>query len=322
MTKRSILRCSYFLGVLLCACSVASHADLGVENTQGPGSYQDSVLNLDADLTNQLNFAIGYEQAASSTSTSGDITKTYTAALTFKPLGHYSFGLNGSNSPEMNDARSTGWGANFSYTSAMPEISSDTVAAGEKEAGPENFTWGFSAAYGANILGEYIDYNTYQKKSLRKGKFILLAVDHSDWYSLKQTVCSPGLTCTLFQLIDLNAGYSRYSYDKDIGIFSQRLTRLSGSKGVKNANFGAATGAIDGFPDNSACAGIAVSPLDCLKLEYAWSRTVYVLDQPQEDSSTFTLYYTVLSTLQLKAAYNILSTNVVYTTLGLKWLWQ
>jgi hypothetical protein len=325
MMKRSVIVRKGCLFVALgCIFPALSFADIGVDNTQGPGAYQDSVLNVDADISKQLNFEAGYEQSTSSASTSSDLTKTYTADLTIKNIGHYAFGLSGSNSPEVNDAKSAGFGLNFSYNSATSEaddVDSDTDTASDKDVEPENFTWGYSLAYNVNTLSEYIDYNTYQKRLAKNGKVKLLAVDHSDWYALKQTLFDPSLTCSIFQLFDLNLGYSMYSYDKDVSLFSQRLAKLSGLKGVKNANFGDTTSVIDGFPDYIACAGIAVSPLECLKLEYGWSRTVYVLDQPQEDSSTFTLYYTIWSTLQAKAAYNVLSTQVVYTTLGLTWLW-
>ena len=97
-------------------------------------------------------------------------------------------------------------------------------------------------------MSELIDYNTVQKRLARNGRAKLVAVDHSDWYALKQTHLDPGVTFNIFQVIDLNLGYSKYSYDKDVSVFSQRLAKLSGSKAVRNANFGNTTSLVDGFP--------------------------------------------------------------------------
>ncbi len=347
MNRCKILFLGSSLAALLCALPPLLIADIGVDNTQGPGSYQDSSLNLDANITKQVNFGLGYEQASSSSSVTPNLTKTYTGNISIKSGDHLTFGFNLLGSPEANDTKSSGWGASISYNSAKPAPpeekpgeaavkapdaaqagdhddqgdTQDAAQAADKDEDVEAFTWGCSLAYNAATLSEFIDYNTYQKRLAKNGKAKLVAIDHSDWYDLKQTHADPALTCELFELLDFNLGCSKYTYDKDVSLFSQKLAKLSGTKGVKNGSFGTNTALIDGFPDSVYSAGVSVSPWDSLKLELDWARTSYVLDQPQEDSTTFTVFYTISSTIQLKAGYNVLSTQAVYVLTGVKWIW-
>jgi len=331
MNRAILLFYGFTLAVFFSLYTPALSADAEIDATRGPGTYQDSVLNLDANITKEVNFGLGFEQATSSNSASLDPVKIYTGTLTVKSPEHYTFGLSGTDSPEQNDAKSAGWGVSAAYDSAEGQnwggldkgTAEDTAAglAGENDKEPGNFTWGCSLSYDMDVMSELIDYNTYQKRLTKRGKVVYTAVNHSDWYSLKQSHVDPGVSFSLFQAVDLELGYSKYSYDRDVAVFSQRLAKLSALKIEKSANFGNTTALIDGFPDRISSAGIAVNPWDCLKVEFDWSRTIYVLAQPEEDSSTLNVYYNILSFLQVKAGYNVLSTGAVYTTAGIKWLW-
>jgi hypothetical protein len=274
---------------------------MGMDVTHGPGTYQQSILNIDANVSKIVNFGLVYEQSSSTTSVT--LIKSYTAMVGIKPNKHWGFGLSGSNSPEADSAKSAGWGVNGGYNS-----------------GEGDFTWEVSAAYNGTLSSEYIDYQSL-KAQLRNGKVKYVAIDHSQWMNLKQSDVDPTVTFGLFHVVDLAVGYSKFSYDRDVSVFSQKIAKLTGAKVVRNGNFGGVTSLIDGFPDRIASAGIGVSPLNSFRVSFDWARTDYVLDQPREDSSTYSLEYTFWSALQVKAAYNILAYRDTYTTVGLKWIW-
>ena len=302
--------------VLVFLCPALLMADIGLDVTNGPGVYQDSVLNLGANASKKINIGFGYEQACSTTSTT--MTKTYSADLGYKAGEHWNLGLNVSNSPEANDTKSMGWGISAGYSSETNQENAGNQSSGPAET--QNFTWGIGLAFNSTAMSEYIDYQTL-KARIQKRKIKYVTVEHSQWLDLRQTDLDPSLTFGFFGIVNLNLGYSKYSYDRDVGLFSQRLSSLSGKKAVRNANVDGTLSSIDGFPDRIASAGIGIVPFENASMEYDWSRTVYVLDQPQEDSSTVSLSYTFWSMVNVKASYNVLAYRDTYTTLGLNWVW-
>ena len=94
MTRSGAFLYRCFIAALLCISPGILLADAGIDNTQGPGSYQDSVFNIDANISKQVNIGAGYEQTASSSSASMDPAKTYSGNLNIKAGENYTIGLN------------------------------------------------------------------------------------------------------------------------------------------------------------------------------------------------------------------------------------
>jgi hypothetical protein len=332
MNNPAFLRKPAILFVMLmipALCPAVLRADIGMDVTRGPGSYQDSVLNGEVNASKEVSVGLGYEQATSTASST--LTTTYLASLGYKPDGHWNFGLNGSEAPEADSAKAAGWGLSCGYNSQLND-SSDNKEASPKDEVPvfeksdksvncnKNFTWGANLAYNSMTLSDHVDYQTIKAQVIKR-KISYTTVDHSQWMDLKQTDLDPTFSFEFFGLVDLQVGYANYSYDRNVSVFSQRLSKISAAKTVRNANFGGVNSLIDGFPDRISSAGISCAPLENAKIEFDWSRTVYVLDQPQEDSSTFSIAYKFWSAINVKAAYNVVAYRDIYTSLGLEWVW-
>jgi hypothetical protein len=220
--------------------------------------------------------------------------------------------------PEQNDAKSFGWGVNAVYDSLNSSSSVENSGGGSFQ----NFTVNISLSYNSVIFAEDISYDTLKVRLNKRGQIVSTAqVSYSQWIELRQDCISPIVTLSFFKIIDLTSGYAIYSYNQNVGDFSQKLAKLTSLKTVKNANFSGATSLVNGFPNNIFSVGAAYSIIDDFKINYDWSRTNYELDVPKIDSSTLTLTYTLISTLELKASYNILSNSQVFTGSGIKWIW-
>ena len=286
---------------LLLACPALLRAGIGVDATKGPGIYQSNVLSFDVNLLKTVNLGVGYENTTSTTTAAA--VKSYSANLGFKAGEHWSVTVNGSNSPEAGNSRSSGWGIAGAYNS-----------------GGDEFSWGISLAYGSAFSSEYVDWQTLRTRQAgRKTRYI--STDHSQWMTLQQGCFGPSVSFGIRQHIDLSAGYSKYSYDRDVEDFSQQLSRLSESEIIRNANFDGVTSLIQGFPDHIVSAGIGYNPFGSVRISYDWSRTGYVVAQPMVDSSTIGLSYTFRSIISARFSYTILAYRDVYTTFGVKWLW-
>jgi len=282
-------------------------ADVGLEFMRGSNDYTQDTFNLDINLSSSTSLNFTDEQVVMSSYTS--LVKTYSADLNYKFNEYFNIGVNGSVSPETDDAKSAGWGANAAYNS-----------------GGDDFSWGISLPYSQTTLAQYWQASSVITNARTKKT---RTVASSGWTDLVQSNIAPSINFGLFGAITLNMGYSYYSYNRDLDNFSNNLSRLTGTintaKGARSAattaSFGNLPSLIYGFPVNIYSAGISDEPLDSLTIGYDWSDTTYALEQPEIETSTLSVSYLFGPVIKVKASYESLSNNDVYKTAGIQWLW-
>lgn len=305
-----------FLFVLMAAACPVLRADMGLTATRGPGDYRENLLSLDVKLAPAARLGLGYQQVSSSAAAA--VTRTYSANLTGTFGRHVTAGLSGASTPEVNGERSMAWGTNIGYTG-----------------GGDRLGWGVSFGYTHTLLSEYWQSSRTVDVTNRNGKITgTRTINASGWQNLNQGALTPTLSFSFFGVVDLSLGYSAYAYDRDLLGFSTLLANSSGqtaeTAGPGNSgrtlttttsfDYGGMPSLIDGFPDHVCQAGVSVQPLDKLSVSYTWSRTGYVLDQPEEYSSNVQASYTFFSVLRVSAGCTS-ATNGTYTQAGLQWVW-
>lgn len=300
--------CCIVLSLLLLA-GVVAWADMGLEITQGPDGYRQDLISLDVNATKAVNIGLGYSRAASAFSVAPAVT--YSGSLGMRLNDHFAVRAGGSSSPDAGGEKSVSWGGNISCNGGA-----DAVA------------WSMFLGFNRVVLSEYWESQTTVQHSKGKDPKTTTTTS-SGWQVLRQQSVTPSAYVDLFNTVSLSCGYSSYSYDRNVGEFSDQLARMSESVQYSHGNnsysttvdFGNLSSLIYGFPDHMLSAGAAVIPFKRCRMGYDWSSTAYVLDQPPLRSSTFSIAYTFRDRIGARLGYSMLSTDENYVTVGMQWIW-
>ncbi len=266
-------------------------ADVGLNYTQGSDDFRQHSLALDMSLSRRMNLFLDYSVSRSNSSPAD--TKVYSGFFDLRMNDFVSLGLEVSLSPETEDSRSSGWGIS-----------------GSLNRGESPFEWGVALGYNRTTFSEHATYLTYQANRRRWNS-------RDEWLDLGRQEISPSLFCTLYGLFHARAGVHYYSYDKALDSFSGELSRLSKRTVITTDMLSL----LDEFPERIVSSGVSVVPLEKLIFSLDWSRTFFVLDNPNEDSLTYALSYRLMNHLTVKGSYNRVAYRDGYYSLGMSFSW-